>query len=202
MARNVGWLMVVAALFLLSLSTVAQAEELQKYGVRVRAIYVMPAETFDDAEMASKVRLDDAVIPELDLEYFFTKNFSTEVILGASHHDVRLNGSVAGSTWLLPPTLTLKYHPLPKETVSPYVGAGINFTLPFSSVLSGVNDFKIENSVNWAAQAGVDVKIKDNMFFNIDYKYVAIDTRARIGGVKYDLDINPHLFGVGVGYRF
>ncbi len=202
MVRNVVGLMVVVALCVMSLSSVVQAEELKKYGVRVRAIYVMPDEAFDDAEMASLVRLDDAVIPELDLEYFFTKNISTEVILGASHHDVRLNNQVAGSTWLLPPTLTLKYHPLPNETISPYLGAGVNFTLPFSSMLSGVNDFKIDNSFNWAAQAGVDIKFKDNIFFNIDYKYVAIDTKARIAGVKYDLDINPHLFGVGIGYRF
>ncbi len=202
MARNAGWLMVVAALWLMSLASVVQAEELQKYGVRVRAVYVMPTEEFDGRLNGLTPKLDDAVIPELDLEYFFTKNISSELILGASHHDVKLNGEVSGSTWLLPPTLTVKYHPMPKESISPYLGAGINLTIPFSSTLKGVNDFKLDTTVGWAAQAGVDIKFKDNIFFNLDYKYVAMESKARIAGVKYDLDLNPHLFGVGVGYRF
>ncbi|KAA0893598.1 hypothetical protein [Oryzomonas rubra] len=36
----------------------------------------------------------------------------------------------------------------------------------------------------------------------MDYKYLNADTKMTIAGNKYDLDLNPHLFGIGVGYRF
>jgi len=147
-------------------------------------------------------KVGDDVIPELDLEYFFMKNLSAELIAGVTHNDIKLNGGIQGTTWLLPPTITVKYHPLAGDAISPYVGFGFNVIFPFSSKLNGVPDFSIDNSVGWAAQGGVDLKIKDNLYFNIDYKYLNADTQAKIAGTKYDLDINPHLFGIGVGYRF
>ncbi|WP_205743279.1 OmpW family protein [Geobacter sp. FeAm09] len=177
------------------------ADDYQKFGVRVRAIYVKPDES--TTFKAASVKVSDDIIPELDLEYFFLKNLSTELIAGVTRHDIKLNNSFAGSTWLLPPTLTVKYHPLAGNTISPYVGFGVNVIFPFNSKISGVDpSFRIDNSVGWAAQAGVDFKIKDSLYFNIDYKYLNADTKMTVGSTKYDLDLNPHLFGIGVGYRF
>ena len=126
------------------------------------------------------------------------------MILGVSKHDIKsdADGQLVGSTWLLPPTLTVKYHPLAGNTISPYVGVGVNYTIPFESKFNGVSDFKVDNSFGWAAQAGVDIKFKDNLYFNLDYKYIKADTKIRVNGTKYDLDLNPNLFGIGVGYRF
>jgi len=146
--------------------------------------------------------LSSNIIPELDLEYFFTKNFSSELILGVTKLNIKLSNQTAGSTYSLPPTLTLKYHPLAGNTISPYIGFGMNVMVPFDSKLNGVSDFKIDPCVGWAAQAGTDIKVTDNIYFNLDYKYLNADTKARIAGVKYKLDLNPHLFGIGVGYRF
>ena len=36
------------------------------------------------------------------------------------------------STTLLPPTLLLQYHFFPNRRIRPYVGAGVNFTLPIA----------------------------------------------------------------------
>ena len=44
--------------------------------------------------------------------------------------------------------------------------------------------------------------IKDNLFFNLDYKYINADTKITVAGTKYKLDLNPSVFGIGVGYRF
>jgi len=187
----------------LGLASVVRAEEdYKKFGVRVRAIYVAPNESFDSDLSGLKPTVSDSIIPELDLEYFFMKNISTELILAVTKHDIKFDGKAAGSTWLLPPTLTVKYHPLAGSTISPYVGVGVNYTIPFNSNLNVASDFKIDNSVGWAAQAGVDVKIKDNLYFNFDYKYVNADTKILVNGTKYKLDLNPNLFGIGVGYRF
>jgi len=190
-----------------ALATVAKAEDdFKHYGVRVRGIFVMPDEKFDSklTNTVGRTTVSNNYIPELDLEYFFTKNISAEVIAGVTRHTIKvaaLNG-LAGSTYLLPPSITVKYHPIPDAKVSPYIGAGVELTFPFSYELNGVKDFKIYQSVGYAAQAGVDIKLKDNIYFNLDYKYLNVDTQARIGGIKYDVDLNPHLFGVGVGYRF
>lgn len=183
-------------------SMVHAEEDYKKFGVRMRAIYVTPVETFDSKLDAAKLKLSDNIIPELDLEYFFLKNVSTEVIAGVTKHNIKSNGNDVGSTWLLPPTVTVKYHPLAGSAISPYVGAGLNVTIPFNSKLSLAKDFKVDTSVGWAAQAGVDIKIKDNLYFNVDYKYVNADTKIKVGGTKYDLDLNPNLIGLGVGYRF
>lgn len=187
----------------IGLASVAHAEEdYKKFGVRVRAIYVAPNESFDSRLDGLKPTVSDSIIPELDLEYFFMKNVSTELILAVTKNDIKFDGNKVGSTWLLPPTLTVKYHPLAGDTISPYVGVGVNYTMPFNSKLTGVPDFNIDNSVGWAAQAGVDVKIKENIYLNFDYKYVNADTKIMVAGTKYKLDLNPNLFGIGVGYRF
>lgn len=179
-------------------------DDYKKFGVRMRAIYVAPAEKFDSQLAPAKATVSDDVIPELDLEYFFLKNLSTELILGVTRHDIKFDDQYKGSTWLLPPTLTVKYHPLAGSSISPYVGAGLNYTIPFKSRVESTPDFKIDSSFGWAAQAGVDVKIKESLYFNLDYKYINADTKITLaaGGTKYKLDLNPHLFGIGVGYRF
>lgn len=178
------------------------ADDYKKFGVRFRAVYVAPEEKFDAALRPLEPSLTDNVIPELDLEYFFTKNISSELILGVTRHDVKLGGDVAGSTYGLPPTLTVKYHPLAGATVSPYVGVGVNVLIPFASHMNNTPDFKVDKSMGWAAQLGADFKLTDALYFNVDYKYLNAETKVRIAGTKYNLDLNPHLVGVGVGYRF
>lgn len=201
MKKRLSGVLGLALILAMGFATVAKAEEdYKKFGIRVRAIYVKPDEStnFD----AARVKISDDIIPELDLEYFFMKNLSTELIAGVTRNDIKVGGQFAGSTWLLPPTLTVKYHPLAGDTISPYVGFGLNVTFPFNSKLNGVKDFSVDNSVGWAAQAGADIRIKGDLYFNIDYKYINADTKMKVAGKKYDLDLNPHLFGIGVGYRF
>jgi outer membrane protein len=73
-------------------------------------------------------------------------------------------------------------------------------------VLGGSVPLKIDqSSFGWAAQIGADFQIAPQWFFNVDLKYVAIDTdiRVKASGAKVtQLNIDPLLFSVGVGYRF
>ena len=58
-----------------------------------------------------------------------------------------------------------------------------------------------------SAQAGPDYGIAENLFLDLDVKYVRISTdvtlrTANIGVQRTTLDINPLIAGVGIGYRF
>lgn len=193
----------VAGMLVAGFGQIAQAaDDYKSFGVRVRAIYVKPSETTGGVLNALNTKVSDDIIPELDLEYFITKNFSTELIAGVTRHDIKLAGGFAGSTWLLPPTLTIKYHPLAGSLISPYIGFGLNATFPFNAKVNNVSDFKIDNSIGWAAQAGTDIKVADNLYLNLDYKYLNVNTTATVGGTKNKLNLNPSLVGIGVGYRF
>ncbi|GAM08624.1 putative outer-membrane protein y4mB [Geobacter sp. OR-1] len=195
----------LGALLVLAMTGTAFAEEVNHYGVRLRGLVVIPDQTVDSRLDNLEIEAKTAVAPELDLEYFFTRNISTELILGVTKHDLIAQGRSLGSTWLLPPTLTLKYHPLPAAKISPYIGFGVNYVIPFNDKADGVlnvSDFHISSSFGWAAQAGADVPLGNNWFFNLDLKYLNVDTEARINGTTYDLDLNPFIVGTGVGYRF
>jgi outer membrane protein len=206
LSRVMGLTLILAA----GLATVAGAEDYSKFGVRVRGVYVMPDESVDSRLSPLNLKVDDNIIPGVDLEYFFTKNISAELFAAVTKHEIKSGGDVVGSTWLLPPTLTVKYHPMAGSLVSPYLGAGVNYTVPFDARLrlnnaagnNIVTDFSIHNTVGWVAQAGADIKIKDNVYFNLDYKYVNVDAKMVVNGTKFKLDLNPHLFGIGLGYRF
>lgn len=204
-SRLIGSLALVFAVTMTLVTTAKADDDFKHYGVRVRGIFVLPTESFDSRLVGPgkpNPTVSNNFIPELDLEYFFTKNISAELIAGVTRHTIKLSSGLAGSTYLLPPSITVKYHPIPDARISPYIGAGLELTFPFNYELNGVNDFKIDNSIGWAAQAGVDIKFKDNIYFNVDYKYLNVDTTARMNQVRYKVALNPHLFGIGVGYRF
>ena len=61
---------------------------------------------------------------QLDLTYFVTPNFALNLIAATTRHELEVRNSAIGTVdlgrvWVLPPTLTLQYHPLPGSRVSP-----------------------------------------------------------------------------------
>jgi cytochrome bd ubiquinol oxidase subunit I len=63
---------------------------------------------------------------------------------------------------------------------------------------------KYDDSVGPVLQAGLDYALDDHWQLNLDVKKVWINTDVSFsnGAVAADVDINPLLLGVGVGYRF
>lgn len=187
--------------------------------LRGRALFVSPdADSSTIGDTGTSVDVDDAVTLEIDLTLMFSETFGLEIVAATSEHDIEtiggaIGGADAGSVWVLPPTVTLQYH-FPTDTgFRPYIGAGVNFTYFYSYDLSadlealGVIDIDFEESFSFAAGVGADVLLQGNWLLNFDVKYVDMDTEAELQtatGVldTIDVDINPWLVGVGVGYRF
>ncbi len=58
-------------------------------------------------------------------------------------------------------------------------------------------------SFGWALQAGVDFKLAENLYLNLDVKKVQIHAVITEGGVKAGtLKVDPTLVGIGLGWRF
>ncbi|KKI19574.1 OmpW/AlkL family protein [Sphingomonas sp. Ag1] len=190
--------------------------------LRARAITVAPNERSGSilpAFPGEKVRIDNSVMPELDLTYMATDNIGFELIASTTkHHADGRTGTTGGigrlaSTWVLPPTLTMQYHFMPRSTVRPYVGAGINYTIfwnekasPALEAAVGRTRVHMKDSVGWAAQAGIDIDLSRKVFLNLDVKYIDIDTTARLdtaaaGTQRVRLNVDPLVFGVGLGLR-
>ena len=202
----------LASLLVVSAASVAFAadEPLRRFGVKVSAMFVYPSDDFDSRLDGADLSIANAVAPKLELEYFFTRNFSTELVLAFTKNDIQSGVGINGSVWLLPPSLFVKYHPIPNYFISPYVGFGMNVVMPFDEKLSVAGqgiDFEVDTSVGWAAKAGFDVPIVKtacvDIYWNVDAIYYSAQTEMSIGALgKFDVDINPWLISSGVGLRF
>jgi outer membrane protein len=174
--------------------------------VRARLLLVAPNESAN-VSIGGDVLIDNSVVPEVDVTYFFTKNIAAELIAAVTPHDVSHTFGVdLGSAWLLPPTLTLQYHFDPDgPAMRPYVGVGVNYTTFFGVDEPAGLNISYDDSWGLALQAGVNIPFGDGWSANIDVKYININTDVTItGGVNAtaDVDINPVVVGFGVGYRY
>ena len=177
--------------------------------VRLRAVAIQPANKSDafSGAPADAIHVSNKTIPEVDFSYFFTKNFSAELILTVpQEHDVTVEGvGKVGTFKHLPPTLTAQWHFLPGQTVNPYVGAGLNYTLISDvKISSGALDLA-KSSTGLAAQVGVDFKVAKNCYINLDVKYVQLKSDLKVAATGQKLTtvkVDPMLYGVGIGYRF
>lgn len=195
----------LAAAFV-SLPLAASAAEESPWMVRARMLLVAPSESAD-VSIGGNVIIDNSVVPEVDVTYFFTKNIAAELIAAVAPHDVSHTFGVdLGSAWLLPPTLTLQYHFDPDgAAMRPYVGVGLNYTTFFGVDEPAGLNISYDDSWGLALQAGVNIPFGDRWSANIDVKYIDINTDVTItGGVNAtaDVDINPIVVGLGVGYRY
>ncbi len=151
--------------------------------------------------------------PDIDIEYAFNEHFSTELLLTVpQQHDVTVKQSALGgpvgigSFKHLPPTLTVKYRPFGDAQLSPYVGAGLNYTRLWDVrlVVPTVGSLRLDrDSFGLAVQAGADYRLDDHWHLSLDVKYVQIDADIRLGSARIsNAGVDPLLVGIGAGYRF
>lgn len=206
----------IIAIAIVSVSLTAQEkeEDFKKWQARFRVIVVTPNESATIEAIGGDIEISTAIVPELDFTYFFNKNWSAELILATTKHDVKAVTTAAGDielgdVWLLPPTLTLQYH-FTTEGFRPYIGTGLNFTIFYGADEGPVaDDVSYDNSVGFAFQAGFDYDLNDKWFLNLDAKYILLSTDATVNAtsalgaiVGADVDINPLIIGFGIGMKF
>ena len=171
--------------------------------VRARLLQLRPSVS----STIGTLDVSNEVTPEVDFSYFLTENIVAELILATQRHTVKNAGVDLGKVSHLPPTLTLQYHFMPKETFRPYVGAGLNYTRFYNTSLAlGATPLTVDsNSWGGAVQAGFDVALDKKWFLNFDIKKIWIKTDVKngtTGAFVSQLKIDPVVVGVGVGLKF
>jgi len=199
----------MAALALAMVPAVAEAGDNNgNFMVRVQGTYV----NFNDDSSAvgtlpGALDLDNEFIPTATLTYFVNKNIGVELFccfakLQADHNVL---GEVA-DFWVFPPALTLQYHFDPMGGVKPYLGAGIQYILPFSEDGKGAlagQKVEVDDALGFTLQAGVDIEVGQGWYLNADVKKTWIEHTVSVNDVdQFDLGIDPWIFSVGLGYRF
>lgn len=160
--------------------------------------------------------------------YMIRSNLGIELLAATPfEHDIELSNLpvTAGTTKQLPPTLMLQYYPMESASrFQPYVGLGVNATIFFDEdvdqelniALDGIigvfpgpgtdADLSLERSWGWSAQVGFDYMLNDNWLINGSIWYTDIDTEAKIktttATVEFDVEIDPFVYMLSVGYRF
>lgn len=182
-------------------SAIAQTPADGPWQVRVRAVH-LNSDNGDSTGLGLSV--NNKWMPEVDVSYFFTPNIAAELVLTIPQkHDLRAGGTTIGTLRHLPPTLLAQYHFNPAGQIRPYVGAGINYTR-FSSIHLPAGVSIDKNSFGGALQLGVDIPLPyKGLSLNFDIKKVWIGTDVKAAGAKIGtFDVDPVLFGVGLGWRF
>lgn len=209
----------IALILLLTLIVAPAVTDAGEWLIRLRAINIDPNESSGTiGGTGSEVAVDSATVPEVDVTYMFTKHLGVEVVAAIADHDLAASGGALagadlGTVSILPPTVVLQFHPFPGGLFDFYLGAGVNYTNFYSYDLSddlaglGVTDIDFSSSFGLAGNVGLNVWLGDHFNINGDIKYAQISTDAaiRVGDGTLDtvsVDIDPWIFGVGVGWRF
>ncbi len=170
---------------------------------------------FHDEDMDGNIEgsgeISDTTTVALDYAYYITDHVSFDLSLMSFENDftwhivgVELD---FGSVRNLMPELTLQYHFLTDQHLSPYVGAGVNYSIFYDEKESDINrDISYDNSFGYTIQAGFDYGVYKNWSLNVDVKKLFtntdIETRASGMLLKFDCTNNPLIVSTGVGYRF
>jgi outer membrane protein len=194
-------------------ATAVPAHAVQKGDWLIRAGVGHVSPTGEGQSAVGKVEADSATSLTVNLAYMMTDNWGVDLLAALPFkHDVDLEGAgTVGETKQLPPTLILFYNFNPKSATRFYAGAGLNYTTFFDEETSGplaAADLKLDDSFGLALEAGVDIDINKDMFFNAALWWIDIDSEAEItaGGAqvvpKFDVEIDPWVLSVGIGWRF
>jgi outer membrane protein len=164
---------------------------------RLKVINIDP----DVGSNGAGLDVDDKTTAEIGITHFLTSNWALDLGVSFAKLDVKLNGSDSGSTKVLPINLLAQYHFMPEGTWRPYVGAGVNYT-HFSDVNIQGGSVNLEKDrFGPVIQAGLDVPISESWSVNADVKKIWLSTDVS-GAASGSVDLDPWIFGLGIGYKF
>ncbi|MDJ0751609.1 MAG: OmpW family outer membrane protein [Woeseiaceae bacterium] len=206
-------LVVLAGLSMIALP--AQAYEKGDWLVRVGGGMVDPK-----SDNSSIVSVDSGSSLIFNGTYFFTPNIGLEVLaaLPFSHDIHDPTGALKlAETKHLPPTFSLQYHFNTDMAFRPYVGAGLNYTTFFDEETTDTlnaaftlssSSLSLDDSFGIAAQLGADFDVSDNLFLNVDIRWINIETDATVSSpdlaspLTFDVEIDPMVYSIALGWKF
>lgn len=165
----------------------------------------------------------------LTFDYRINPNWAVQLIAATPFsHEITVKGSAidglkVGKTKHLPPTLLAQYHFMPQhQTLDPFVGIGLNYTEFFNEKadaqlvgalsdlnVTGADDhvgLKLKSSFGLALQAGVNIKLSDNLGLHLMVSKIDIDTtgRVQVNGAtvqSVDVEIDPYVAMIGLRWK-
>ena len=196
----------LVACFLLAAPAVHAQEH--SWVLRVGVHDVMPRS--DNGSLAGgalTASVGNSFRPTVTLEYRPMENVGLDLLAAVPFkHNVDLNGVRAASVKQLPPTFTVNYYFMPGGTVSPFLGAGINYTRFFSASTTGPlagTSLHLGDSWGAAVHGGVDIRINDQWLATLDAYWMSIRSEASVNGIAVGtVKIDPWVVGASIGYRF
>ena len=195
--------------FSMANNTKAYAADKGDWLLRFGAIQVSPNDSSGTLSGAPTVGVSAEYDTQafVTISYMFEDHLAVELLASTPFtHTISATGALTGdiaTVKQLPPTLSVQYHFSPKAAISPYVGAGINYTIFFDEKATAViSSIKLDNSWGLAVQAGADIDLGDNWFANVDLRYIDIETTATTNLGTVDVSIDPWIVSLGVGFKF
>lgn len=197
----------------------AMAHEAGSTHFRVGGVFVN-ANSHSKTTTPVEVKLDVRDNQQLGLTatYMLTDNLGVE-LLGATPFSHSIDATVPAVNAVLnkavkvkhlPPSLYLQYYFLDKDAGSrPYVGAGLNYTRFFSAKSQNelVTDLQVKkHSFGPVVNAGIDIKVADNVYLNAAMWYTHIRTKANFKALGLDhevkIKLDPVIYFAGLTYKF
>jgi outer membrane protein len=175
---------------------VAQAAEGDTV-LRLRAIQIDP----DVDSNIPGLDLDQEVTGEIAITSFLSPHWAIDLGVSWAQHDIQLNGNKVGEAEIWPINLILQFHFTREGPIRPYIGAGVNYTRFDKITVAGGEPDAEKNSVGPVAQLGIDVPLGDRLLLNFDAKKFWAGTELN-GVPNGDIDIDPWVFGAGIGIKF
>jgi outer membrane protein len=221
---------VLAAGLLFGAASVS-AYEAGDFIVRAGAAQVDPDDKSDDLQVngvevaGSGAEADDDTQLGLTFTYMVTDHIGVGLLAATPFdHDLEAETGVlgagkldAGSTKHLPPTLTVQYFPMESASkFQPYVGVGVNYTTFFDEDVDSElentlgltgGDLEVDASWGWSAQFGFDYAIDEHWLINAAVWYIDMETEAKFKFdqpvvIETDVEIDPWVYMIGIGYKF
>lgn len=189
-------------------SPMVMAHEEGDFFMRGGLASVMPNESSDNVLNTGELELTNDMQVGLTFTYMMTDNVGIELLAATPFtHDVSTNGlGKIAEVSHLPPTLMGQYYFGESDSkYRPYLGAGLNYTTFFEEKGFGAlnnTEVELDDSFGLAVQAGIDVEVNEDWFFNASLWYMDIDTEVKTSVGTFDAEIDPYVVMIGMGYTF
>jgi len=191
---------------MVALAAPALAQERGDFTVGLGLAFVDPTDDYSTTA-AGNLRADSDIQPSLTFEYFIADNIGIEVLAATpfSHTVEAQGGGDVVNLKHLPPTVSLQYHFTNSSTVTPFVGAGVNYTFFWDEELVGAPGTSVSLDDSWglALHAGLDFDISERAAVRTDVRWINIETDVNVGGTDIGkVTIDPIIWGVSYIMKF